>query len=181
MNQAVEQLERIVSMAQETVKGATDGFTIPYSMFDMLETGAGFGLSRGYGLSLVYGDVTDAAPGSWSLQIASALAVDVPHRPEIGMWVNEMNSQAVLGKYYYRVTQDGTMSAAIWEMFAWSRLFEDLRGAAGQAVLQWLIEHLREALNASSEVAAGFIARFGGRQLMPNEDDMTTLLVISSG
>lgn len=180
MSGAVSQLKQIVEMTREISTQFFPGSVIPFEMLDYSESQDGFGLSRGSGAALLYGDVTNAQPDSWNLQVTAAIAFEVPHRPEIGMVLNEWNYQAVLGKFYYRVTPDRSMSAVMWEMCVWSRLLNDFSGVHGQRAIQWIGEIVREALTKSSEEAATFVQQFGGRVPSPTEQDLTNLFMASN-
>lgn len=180
MSDSVSQLREIVGTAEQITRQLTPATVIPFNLFDYVETQFGYGFSTGRGLSLLYGDVTGMERDSWSLQCTAAVAFDVQHRPEVGMWVNERNRQSVLGKYYYGVTADGSMSAVLWEMHVWSRVL-NFGGMQGQAMIQWLAEIVREAINVSDSVGLQFCDKFGGRTLAPNEQDLMAVFSASSG
>ncbi|WP_322761933.1 hypothetical protein [Frankia sp. Cr2] len=181
MTEVIQQLSRIVGMAGHIADQLHSGSRVPFETFDLVDEFDGFGLSVGHGAGLLYGNVTDVAPDSWSLQFTAAVAFDVPSRPEIGMWVNEKNRTTAFGKYYYAVNRELGLHAVMWEMFAWSRLLNDFNGMHGQGVIQWLMEIIRACLDASSQDADEFTRHFGGRILQPIEKDLMVLFTASSG
>lgn len=180
MTEVIQQLNNIVGMAGRIADQVHPGSRAPFATFDLVDEFGGFGLSVGHGTGMLYGNVTDAAPGSWNLQCSAAVAFDVPSRPEIGMWVNEKNRTAALGKYYYAVNRELGLHAVMWETFAWSRLLDDFTGMQGQGAIQWLMEIIRACLDVSSQDAAEFTSHFGGRILQPTENDLMALFTASS-
>jgi hypothetical protein len=181
VTEAVHELKQVIDVLRDIAERSNPRSTIPFSLFDLVETQDGFGLSRGTGAVLLYANVADAPPSAWSLQCTAAIAFDTPYSPNIAMWVNQQNRQSNLGKYYYAVTPDQSMAAIMWEMHVWSRLLRDLGGMQGQAVIHWLVEIINQALEKASDEAVGFVQHFGGRVLAPNEEDLIALYVASDG
>jgi hypothetical protein len=180
-NSAVTELTRVVEVSRRVAESVHPGSLRPFPLMDLVPTMGGFALSSGSGAAIVYADVTDAAPETWNLQISAAVAVDVPHGPRIGMWLNELNYRSVEGKYYYRVTADGQLSAVIWETLLWSPLLKQPGGEHGSRAVRWLGQVLGRALAVSSDEAADFTERFGGRILSSTEQDLAVLFKASSG
>ena len=81
----------------------------------------------------------------------------------------------------WRWNRRGSLSAVMWEMHVWSRLLEDFGGTQGQGIVHWLAEIMRTALTASSTEATQFVRQFGGRVLLPTENDLIALFTASSG
>jgi hypothetical protein len=154
---------------------------VPFEAFAFVDAQDGFGLTLGDGVSLVRGDVDGYGPSTWNLQFTSAIAFDVPHRYEVEEWVNLQNRTTVLGRYYCAISPDRRISGIVWETHVWSRLLEDIGGVAGQGVVQWVAQIVRECLETSSTEAQSFTRRFGGRLLAPTDADMIRLYVTSDG
>jgi hypothetical protein len=155
--------------------------TVAFEAFAFVESQDGFGLTLGDGVSLVRGDVDGYVPSTWNLQFSAAVAFDVPHRYEVEEWVNLQNRNSVLGRYYCAISPDRRISGVVWETHVWSRLLEDIGGVAGQGVVQWVAQIIRECLETSTREAQAFTQRFGGRLLGPTDTDMIKLYVASDG
>jgi hypothetical protein len=160
------------------------GTVIPMTLFDLVGTSAGFGLSAGRGLTLVHADNTGA---DWAMVfVCSGLALDVPDPQAALEWVNAQNRQTAIGKYYCAVAQDQRMAAVVYEHGIWGGHFQHLlEGPHGPGTFQsiggWILALLKDAVDAGDEFSGQLLARHGGRPFPPDENGLMTLFTIVSG
>lgn len=177
MDSAVDELTQVIEHCRGFSNAKFPDAVIQPPMFDVTENVKGFGISPGRGLTMVMGDVTGMKPTQWSLQFASAIAVDVANIGAAANWVNERNRNTAIGKYYYALSGDGSLCAVLWECLVWSGLLLDLfaDGPKGPRV-QWLLHLLGECAHTASEESGNFVHSVAPGRLLGADQGDTYLL-----
>ncbi|WP_330277832.1 hypothetical protein OG205_20460 [Lentzea sp. NBC_00516] len=144
-----------------------------------------FTVYHGGALTLAYVDMTNAQPGLWTMQISTGITVDAPEVTATVEWVNDLNRNLRIGKYYSAITQDRSMCAVLYDTFNHGTLFEAVWAnpespTVGQ-ISNWVLNMVKNNVQSTPADCSFANQRWSGKPFQNTDEDKMKLFAISSG